>query len=140
MRSKTKERAGVIRPVGNIRIDTAIVFILCAFFCLITPLYAAPPRLHVDGNKIKDPNGNVVVPRGVAMIDLGSTEIWWGGAINTIDRLTDKNDTQGNSPGWYTKIIRVPICPNDSPLCTNSPLTFNPGTLTPQITPLFVRS
>jgi endoglucanase len=95
-------------------------------FSAVAQLYATPPRLHVDGNKIKDPNGNVVVLRGVSMIDLGSTEIWWGGAINTIDRLTDKNDTQGNSPGWYTKIIRIPICPNDSPLCSNSPLTFNP--------------
>ncbi|MGA2071727.1 MAG: glycoside hydrolase family 5 protein [Sedimentisphaerales bacterium] len=101
----------------------AIVFML---LFAVVPLYAVPPLLHVDRNKIKDPNGNIVVLRGVAMIDLGSTELWWGGAINTIDRLTNQNDATGDSPGWYTKIIRVPICPNDSPLCTNSPLTFNP--------------
>lgn len=75
---------------------------------------AAIPPLHTDGNKIKDPNGNVVVLRGVSLIDLGHLEDWQGGAINMIDRLTDKTDTQGSSPGWYPKIIRIPIAPPDS--------------------------
>ncbi|MGD0572699.1 MAG: hypothetical protein ABSB11_06725 [Sedimentisphaerales bacterium] len=35
--------------------------IVCTLFCLTAPIYASIPRLHVDGNKIKDPNGNVVV-------------------------------------------------------------------------------
>jgi hypothetical protein len=88
--------------------------------------FAVPGWLHTDGNKIKDASGNTVVLRGVAMIDLGSTELWWGGAVEVIDRLTDLTDTAGNSPGWYTKIIRIPIAPHDSPLCDNSPLTFDP--------------
>ena len=28
-----------------------------------------------------------------------------------IDRLTDKTDTQGNSPGWYPKVFRINITP-----------------------------
>lgn len=83
--------------------------------------HAAIPWLHVEGTQIKDPNGNVVVLRGVSLIDLGHLEDWQGGAINMIDRLTDKTDTQGTSPGWYTKVIRIPIAPPDS---TNPPYSW----------------
>jgi len=78
------------------------------------PLYAATPWLHADGNVIKDPPGNVVVLRGVDLIDLGFLEEWHGGAIDMIDRLTDKTDTQGTSPGWYPKVIRIDVHPPDS--------------------------
>ena len=81
---------------------------------MILPAYANTPWLHVDGNKIKDPEGNIVVLRGISLIDLGFLEGWQGGAINMIDRIIKKNDSQGNSPGWYPKIIRIPIHPPDS--------------------------
>ncbi len=90
------------------------VVIVCIFLYSITLLNAATPWLHVDGNKIKDPAGNVVVLRGISLIDLGHLEGWRGGAINMIDRLTDKTDAQASSPGWYPKIIRIPIVPPDS--------------------------
>ncbi|MBN1764662.1 MAG: carbohydrate binding domain-containing protein, partial [Sedimentisphaerales bacterium] len=83
-----------------------------------TPTYIPPPPdtpwLHADGNRIKDPNGNVVVLRGVDMIDLGFLEDWQGGVINMIDRLTDKTDTQGTSPGWYPRVLRLAIVPADA--------------------------
>lgn len=41
---------------------------------------AAPPRLHVEGNKIKDPYGNIVVLRGVSMMDLGIQDTCVGAA------------------------------------------------------------
>ena len=85
-----------------------VLILLCA-----TTLHAAIPPLHVDGNRIKDPNGNVVVLRGVSLIDLGFLEGWQGGAVNMIDRLTDKTDAQGTWPGWYTRVIRIPIAPPD---------------------------
>ena len=47
--------------------------VMCILLCVVTPLYAVPPRLHVDGNKVKDPNGNIVILRGVALIDLGAS-------------------------------------------------------------------
>lgn len=89
----------------------AVAWVLLYF---LTPLYAAPPRLHVEGNKIKDPTGHPVVLRGISLIDLGFLEGRQGGVFNMIDRLTDKKDPQGNSPGWYPRILRLPIAPADS--------------------------
>jgi endoglucanase len=90
------------------------VIILCVLVWLITPLYGATPWLHVEGNEIKDPAGNIVILRGVALIDLGHLEDWQGGVFEMIDRLTDRNDSQGSSPGWYPKILRIMIAPPDS--------------------------
>ncbi len=114
MLSKIEGKCFAERSAGYIHAafkKFAVVFI---FLCVVTPLYAIPPRLHVDGNKIKDPNGNIVILRGVALIDLGSLEDWKGGALNAVNLITDPNDTQSNSPGWYTKIIRIMIAPPDA--------------------------
>ena len=107
-----------------IRTQSIKVVLLCVLLFSGVPLYADIPWLHVDGNKIKDPEGNVVVLRGISLIDLGFLEDWQGGAINMIDRITDKNDSQGNSPGWYPKILRIPIHPPDS--VDNWPLRWDP--------------
>jgi hypothetical protein len=87
--------------------------IVSVFLCLALPVYAATPPLHVDGNKIKDPSGNVVVLRGVDLMDLRATEIQYGGVINMINRLTDTNNAEGNSPGWYPRFMRLVIVPAD---------------------------
>ena len=104
------------------------ILLACVLFSAVAQLYAVPPRLHVEGNKVKDPNGNTVILRGVAMIDLGFLQGGWepgsGSAVNMVDRITDLNDTQGNSPGWYTKIIRIMIAPPDS--VSGWPYPFNP--------------
>jgi hypothetical protein len=83
------------------------------------------PKLHVDGNKIKDANSHVVVLRGVAAIDIGMIKEWYG-IGNYIDRITKLDDPNGTSPGWYPKVIRYVVCPNDSDV-TDSPLVFNPN-------------
>jgi endoglucanase len=101
------------RHVGILQTRFIKIFV-CMILCSLTPLYAATPWLHTDANRIKDPVGNVVVLRGIALIDLGFLEEWEGGAIEMIDRLTDKNDSQGDSPGWYPKVIRIMIAPPDS--------------------------
>ncbi|MBI5550395.1 MAG: glycoside hydrolase family 5 protein [Desulfobacterales bacterium] len=84
---------------------------------------AETPWLHVEGNKIKDPAGNTVILRGISLIDLGAQEAWYGGVNAVIDRVTNKSDTQGNSPGWYPKILRLTITPPDY----DPPRTFTPG-------------
>lgn len=72
-------------------------------------IQAQLPWLHVDGNKIKDPSGNVVILRGVCTQNIR-------GQINSnftlnrlIDTLTDVDNPDSNSPGWYTKIIRFTV-------------------------------
>ena len=88
-----------------------------------TPEPARPlPPLHVEGNQIKDPNGNVVVLRGVAMIDLGATESWEGGVRAMIDRLTKADDTQGSSLGWHPSVVRLAVYPTDSDF--DSPIQY----------------
>jgi hypothetical protein len=72
---------------------------------------SALPWLHTEGNKIKDPNGNVVVLRGVVIPEILNLQYSEGGIIPMIDRVTDMNDTQGSYKGWYTKVVRVPCYP-----------------------------
>ena len=115
------------RGLGNgVCLLSCKILFACVLFSAVAQLYAAPPRLHVDGNKVKDPNGNIVVLRGVSMIDLGSQQQWYGGATALIDRITDLNDSNGDSPGWYTKVIRIPIFPPDG---HTWPYEFNPNNL-----------
>ncbi len=101
--------------------ERAILFLL---LCLSTSLYAAPLALHVDGNKIKDSEGHVVVLRGVSAPDIGMIKEWYG-ITDYIDRLTSQDDANRSSPGWYTKVISYAVWPNDSHV-TDSPLVFNP--------------
>jgi hypothetical protein len=97
--------------------------VACVLLCAVSLLYAAPLPLHVEGNKIKDTNGHVVVLRGVSTPDIGMIKEWYG-IHDYIDRITNQDDPNGNSPGWYTKVIRYPVCPNDSDV-PGSPLAFN---------------
>ncbi len=105
------------------RFTQAIV--VFALFCLATPMYADTPWLHTDANLIKDPNGKVVVLRGIDTIDIG-TVLWNGWLPGLIDMVTNKSDTQGNSPGWYPRVIRLAVYPADEE-DYSSPFTFTPG-------------
>ena len=92
--------------------------------CSFASVHASTPWLHTEGNQIKDPAGNTVILRGVALIDLGFLEDWQGGAMEMIDRLTDKTDAQGTSPGWYPKVLRINVTPADS--VSGWPKRFDP--------------
>jgi hypothetical protein len=112
-----------MKRTSKIAIELGILWLL---ICLVTPLYAATPWLHTDANLIKDPAGHTVVLRGVDTIDIGAVEMWNGGVNNLIDRVTNKSDSQGNSLGWYTKVIRLAVYPSDEE-DFSSPFTFTPG-------------
>lgn len=65
------------------------------------------PWLHVEGNWIKDPNGNRVVLRGAAIIDLALADATRpGGVRGLIDRITNEAN------GWYPRVIRLSVYPN----------------------------
>lgn len=86
---------------------SAKVIGICVLFYFITPVNADIPWLHVEGNRIKDPQGNVVVLRGLVFNNFRGSAVSLESAFDMIDKITDKNDSQGNSPGWYTKVIRT---------------------------------
>jgi hypothetical protein len=112
-----------MREARTSRVSRAAL--VAVLWCSGVPLYAALPWLHVEGNKIKDPRGHEVVLRGISLIDLGYTQSREGGAIRMIDRITEPNDRQGSSPGWYPRIVRIPICPPDAG--SGAPLRWLPN-------------
>jgi endoglucanase len=69
--------------------------------------FAATPWLHVDGNQIKDPLGKKVVLRGVSLREISGVNV-----NMVLDLVTNTNDKASNSPGWYTRLVRLPIGPN----------------------------
>jgi fibronectin type 3 domain-containing protein len=100
--------------------------LIVVLLCLATPLYAALPWLHTDANLIKDPCGNTVVLRGLDTIDIGSAQTWYGGVTALIDRVTSKTNPEANSPGWYPRVIRLAIYPQDDP-GTSGPWYWEPN-------------
>jgi len=75
------------------------------------------PWLTVVGNKLQDPSGKTVILRGVSIEGL-TQQMATGLKVNgLLDKITNKNDvTQSSvgapgSPGWYTKIVRLPADP-----------------------------
>ncbi|MGD1041573.1 MAG: cellulase family glycosylhydrolase [Sedimentisphaerales bacterium] len=99
--------------------------IICALLCFVSPLYADTPWLHTDANLIKDPNGNVVVLRGLDTIDIGAAAVY-GELPGLIDMVTNKSDSQGNSPGWYPRVLRLAVYPAQE-TDFSSPFTFDPN-------------
>ena len=93
----------------------------------------ALPWHHVDGNKIKDENGDVVILRGVAFPDLGElqTQEAPAGSANAgikamIDRVTKSDDPEGGcSASWATRVIRLALSPADG--MAKTPLQYMPG-------------
>jgi hypothetical protein len=83
---------------------------------------AALPWLHVEGNKIKDPQGNTVILRGVSLIDIGAALGQYGNITEMIGKLT------GGTDGWHAKIIRLPVYPPQvESYQTCCPFPFNPS-------------
>ena len=67
------------------------------------------PRLHRDGNLLRDPDGNKVVLRGVNVTDPARAEAlhWRRPLPETIDHATDPDR------GWYPRVIRIPVQTGD---------------------------
>lgn len=74
------------------------------------------PTLHVDGNTLKDPNGNVVVLRsgGIATSDIYNKVQYgdYAGAVSYIEgQIAVESDSQtpryGRNYGWYANCLRL---------------------------------
>ena len=71
------------------------------------PAYAInTPWLTVSGRYIKDPSGNVVILRGVSLVDQGVADTRTRNARQLIDMATDA------SSGWYARVVRLPVYPD----------------------------
>jgi endoglucanase len=57
--------------------------------------------------------GEQVILRGLSLIGLRSQESTNIKVKDVIDYVTNRSDTQGSSPGWYTKMLRLPV---DTPI------------------------
>jgi endoglucanase len=75
------------------------------------------PWLKVVGNQLQDPSGKMVILRGVSIEGL-TQQMATGLKVNgLLDKITNKNDVDApstgapGSPGWYTKIVRLPADP-----------------------------
>jgi aryl-phospho-beta-D-glucosidase BglC (GH1 family) len=71
----------------------------------------------VAGNKLQDPSGKMVILRGVSIEGL-TQQMATGLKVNgLLDKITNKSDVDApstgapGSPGWYTKIVRLPADP-----------------------------
>jgi endoglucanase len=69
-------------------------------------------QLTVVGNHFEDPSGNKVILRGVSIEGLSEQSQESIGLNGIIEKITNKNDPASMSPGWYTRIVRLPVDPN----------------------------
>ena len=69
------------------------------------------------GNKLQDPTGKTVILRGVSIEGLTQQMATSLKVNGLLDKITNKNDVDPpstgapGSPGWYTKIVRLPADP-----------------------------
>jgi endoglucanase len=75
------------------------------------------PWLKVVGNQLQDPSGKMVILRGVSIEGL-TQQMATGLKVNgLLDKITNKSNVTPastgapGSPGWYTKIVRLPADP-----------------------------
>ncbi len=64
------------------------------------------PWLTPSGRFIKDPSGNIVILRGVSLVDMSVADTRTRNARQLIDMATD------NANGWYARVVRLPVYPN----------------------------
>ena len=71
------------------------------------PSAVAPPRLHTEGRFFKDPEGNTVVLRGVALPDVKQLDLERPGmnVRQMMDRVSDPDEA------FYARVVRLTVYP-----------------------------
>ncbi len=65
------------------------------------------PWLTASGRYIKDPSGNIVILRGVSLIDVGVAN-----AKRTRNAIQLTNMATDSANGWYARVVRFPVYPD----------------------------
>jgi len=87
---------------------------------------SALPRLHVEGTKLLDPDGNTVVLRGIDFIDLGQVYAYSNYNFGAVKQRIDTILAAGFAPN----VVRVPVYPrvsHNGNYPTASPYPFPSG-------------
>lgn len=69
------------------------------------------PWLNVDGNLLKDPNGNEVILRGVATADPKRINTIETGRGKTVEEVIDL--AVNKDRGWYSRVVNLPVQPGN---------------------------
>jgi hypothetical protein len=64
------------------------------------------PWLSVSGRYIKNPGGNIVILRGVSLVDVSVANSRTRNSDALIDMATD------NANGWFARVVRLPVYPD----------------------------
>ncbi|MBN1578462.1 MAG: glycoside hydrolase family 5 protein [Chitinispirillaceae bacterium] len=91
-------------PCRRTIMHCAVFFVIIALLPISQPLVFAinTPWLHVDGAWLKDPDGNKVVLRGIAVLPPKDQKSGKG-----FDFIAEK----ATEPNMYTRVIRIPVMP-----------------------------
>ena len=86
------------------------------------------PQLHVDGNLVKDPNGDTIILRGVALIDIGN--LYYAGQQSATG-ITTRID-KILAAGFLPHVLRMPVYPRTcvngtSPAYSEVPYPIGPA-------------
>ncbi len=87
--------------------------LLCGMVGMNSVAVAATPWLHVEGNQVQDPDGNLVCLRGVALCP--KEHIWECHHCNTKPYSEMVAWQADAAKGWYSRVLRLPVTLSNEP-------------------------
>jgi endoglucanase len=90
-------------------------------------------QLTVVGNHFEDPSGNKVILRGLSIEGLYEQSQTSLGLMGILNLITNKIDPASMSPGWYTRIVRLPVDPSGANSFQADPTTYVNTILKPAV-------
>jgi endoglucanase len=99
-----KQSARNLRRAGELLLLLALIVIVPSSLPNVSAQVNNLPWLHVEGGRIVDESGSVVVLRGAAVEDPYY--------LKYIEKRFDGRDFMELSQNWHVNVIKVPVCPD----------------------------